>query len=66
MKPDPKAEPRCAECEEHVYLATNPSDGLPDGPRYCGCFHNPEDPEEIKRCTQDDGPAPDWCPRRRR
>ena len=47
MKPDPKAEPRCAECDDRV-------DGVDE--RWC----NPNG----GACTQDDGPAPEWCPKR--
>jgi hypothetical protein len=53
---------RCCECSEHVHMNMELSTGLPVGPRYCGCWDNPDDPDDVKQCTQDGGPAPDWCP----
>ena len=53
MKPDPKAEPRCAECEDGY--------GSPQiSQRHCWNEHLSDAP----LCTQDDGPAPEWCPKR--
>ena len=52
MKPDPKDEPRCAECG---------SCAARDMVAYCG---HPSISDDSGECTQDDGPAPEWCSKR--